>query len=162
MRSCWTLYPSQHWYPEAQRMIIPASTPKPSLERGPKYVALAKVWLTVRVHRPTSWSFLWSPRDMLGNWSSPHLESLLFFTFGQKGGPRAWGLSAWCSHGTIFKPAIYASLFTVLLLCPLRCQYSQVLLSLSEVWLLFNQMLFCRHFIAKSETFLINGFQKFS
>lgn len=87
--------------------------------RGAWHEALswAKVWLTVRVHRPTSWSFLWSPRDMLGNWSSPHLESLLFHLW-QKGGPRAWGLSAWCSHCTIFKPATYASLFTIFLLCP--------------------------------------------
>lgn len=39
----WTLYPSQHWYPEAPAASHHTclSTPPPSLERGPKY---EKLW----------------------------------------------------------------------------------------------------------------------
>lgn len=107
------------------------STPPLTLERRLKYEVLAKVWLTARVHRPTSWPFLCSPRDMLGNWSNLHL--------------RPWSCSPLsrresqepvvCLHSIPTAPLSNLQPIPLFLPFFVLCdtEYFQVLLSLSEV-----------------------------
>lgn len=90
--------------------------PSTHIRERAQYEVLAKVWLTVRVHRPTSWSFLWSPRDMLANGVPSTCVLGLVHLWAEERAKSQWSVCiVFPLHH--FKPSTYTSGFTIL--CPL-------------------------------------------